>query len=545
MPRKHTIFLIHGIRTHAGWYERARQVFAQIEGVEIEPIKYGRFDLFRFLVPGPWRRGPIDRSEDRILPIIDRCKKQNHLISVIAHSNGTHVAATLLKESHLFRIDNLILCGSVVDTNFDWESVSHKVSGTIINDYGVRDVWPALAKSFTWGYGYSGTRGFGAPVKDRMHDTTHSAYFTKDFMEKYWISFFKNGSIVWPEYSDDEIPQSPRWFDLFEIPWKWLIFLVMGAIVVWGLAPSEKDEGEAAGLAKSEHLYTYYEVDFRGMPAEAGDLRLEERGGVMPKFGDLKDDTILKVMTGKFLRRAPTTESEGISVGKDTCLRVLPFRKLHDQDDGNSGGWIEVKPVPCSVSSSSWPVADEAEENNEIAVFSPECDRTSYAITAEEISRVRKEAELVNTMTWMNIAFSELGQREFSGEEANPRIVAYMATAEPKLTSDESPWNSQFVNYVMRKSGKNGTNSGLARSWLNWGKDAVAEVGDSVVGSIVVASRKGVPAGGVAGFYLGDVDNDSIRMIAGNVCREVSIVKVPKDRILGYRLPSGWIGPAQ
>jgi uncharacterized protein (TIGR02594 family) len=459
MTQKHTILLVHGIRTHASWYERAQQVFAQLEGVEIEPIKYGRFDLFRFLIPGPWRRGPIDRSEDRILPIIDRARKEGGLVSVIAHSNGTNVVAMLLKESHLFKIDNLILCGSVVDSNFDWEGVSHKVSGRIINDYGVRDIWPAVAKSFTWGYGYSGTNGFGAPVKDRLHDTTHSAYFSKDFMEKYWISFFRDGTIVRPEYGDVEIPHSPWWFYFFEVPWKWVIVALLG-------------------------LLAYF--------AWSGRMSISDT---------LKSD--------------------------DGASTVVAPATATSADDGGPAD------------------ADASPETPEIPAFILACDRGSFVANPDELTRLRADAELVNTAAWVNIAIGELGQHEFSGDATNPRILAYMSTAEPKFLSDEEPWNSQFVNYVMKRAGKNGTNSGAAKSWLSWGKDAIAEVGDPVVGSIVVASRNGVVWGGVAGFYVGPEGEDSIRMLAGNMCAEVSIVSVPESRILGYRLPADWVGPAQ
>lgn len=451
MAQKHTILLVHGIRTHASWYERAQQVFAQLDGVEIEPIKYGRFDLFRFLIPGPWRRGPIDRSEDRVLPIIDRARKEGGLVSVIAHSNGTNVVATLLKESHLFKVDNLALCGSVVDSNFDWEGVSHKVSGRIINDYGVRDIWPAVAKSFTWGYGYSGTNGFGAPVKDRLHDTTHSAYFSKDFMEKYWISFFRDGTIVRPEYGDVEIPQSPWWFYFFEVPWKWVIVALLGllAFFAWSGGTGTSDAAKAT-------------------PASVAPATAHED--------------------------APT-EASAETTG----------------------------PSPLSLA----------------------CDRGSYVVNLDELGQLRRDAEMVNTAAWVNIAIGELGQREFSGDDANPRIIAYMATAQPEFASDERPWNSQFVNYVLNRAGKTGTNSGMARSWLSWGKDAIAEVGDPVVGSVVVASRDNIPGGGAAGFYLGTAPDGGVRMLAGNICKEVSIVSVPEDKILGYRLPADWLGPAQ
>jgi hypothetical protein len=149
---------------------------------------------------------------------------------VIAHSNGLYVIANLLKESPTFKIDNLIMCGSVIDTDYDWNIVSHKIRGKIINDYGVRDCWPAVAASFTWGFGNSGTHGFGAPVEDRLHDCTHSDYFQTSFMRDYWKSFFETGEVIFPDYSEGEIPKSPWWFMAFEIPWRWLILPIIASI---------------------------------------------------------------------------------------------------------------------------------------------------------------------------------------------------------------------------------------------------------------------------------------------------------------------------
>ena len=258
-------------------------------------------------------------------------------------------------------------------------------------------------------------------------------------MEKYWISFFRDGTIVRPQYGDVEIPHSPWWFYFFEMPWKWVIVALLGlaAFYVWS------------------------------------------GGGAAPEDARAHAETEASAET--------------------------------------------TRPSPLSLA----------------------CDRGSYVVNLDELGQLRRDAEMVNTAAWVNIAIGELGQREYAGDEANPRVLAYMATAQPKFTSDERPWNSQFVNYVLNRAGKTGTNSGLARSWLSWGKDAIAEVGDPVVGAVVVASRDNIPGGGAAGFYMGTAPDGSVRMLAGNICAEVSIVSVPEDKILGYRLPADWLGPAQ
>jgi uncharacterized protein (TIGR02594 family) len=73
---------------------------------------------------------------------------------------------------------------------------------------------------------------------------------------------------------------------------------------------------------------------------------------------------------------------------------------------------------------------------------------------------------------WMDIAVAELGVHEDSlPGQHNARIVEYHQTTTLKSTDDETPWCSAFVNWVMRQSGRTGTDSAAAKSWLGWGSD--------------------------------------------------------------------------
>ena len=72
---------------------------------------------------------------------------------------------------------------------------------------------------------------------------------------------------------------------------------------------------------------------------------------------------------------------------------------------------------------------------------------------------------------WMNIANGEKGQAEIKGSKHNPRIVEYHQSTLLKASDDEEPWCSSFVNWVMRQTGYQGTNSARAISWKTWGKE--------------------------------------------------------------------------
>jgi lysozyme family protein len=69
---------------------------------------------------------------------------------------------------------------------------------------------------------------------------------------------------------------------------------------------------------------------------------------------------------------------------------------------------------------------------------------------------------------WMDIAVAELGVHEDSlPGHHNTRILEYHQCTALKATTDETAWCSSFVNWVLSKAGRRGTNSALANSWLN------------------------------------------------------------------------------
>ena len=52
---EHIVVLVHGIRTYALWQREVRKPLEE-QGLIVELTNYGRFDLFRFLIPVPWFR---------------------------------------------------------------------------------------------------------------------------------------------------------------------------------------------------------------------------------------------------------------------------------------------------------------------------------------------------------------------------------------------------------------------------------------------------------------------------------------------------------
>lgn len=136
---------------------------------------------------------------------------------------------------------------------------------------------------------------------------------------------------------------------------------------------------------------------------------------------------------------------------------------------------------------------------------------------------------------WFAIAQGEIGVKEFPGNADNPRIVEYhrTTTLDRNLASnDETSWCSSFVNWCIERAGLEGTDSAMARSWLQWGR----AISIPQPGAIVVLSRGNPPSGHV-GFFVSETSTH-LRMLGGNQSDAVNIMSFPKSRLLGYRLPN-------
>lgn len=201
------VALIHGIRTAAGWQEKARQALAVEGKVVVTPIGYGYQDVVRFL--GPWRKSAIAKVQQELRDL-QRIHKDSDLV-VMAHSFGTYIISKILKDSPDIRMKRLLLCGSIIPTSFRWDSLSHEfTSQTCVNEVGTRDVWPVFARIASFGYGESGSFGFKTSrVCDRFFDYGHSDFFTDEHFKKFWQPYILSGEVVASPWDANRL--TPSW----------------------------------------------------------------------------------------------------------------------------------------------------------------------------------------------------------------------------------------------------------------------------------------------------------------------------------------------
>jgi len=145
----------------------------------------------------------------------------------------------------------------------------------------------------------------------------------------------------------------------------------------------------------------------------------------------------------------------------------------------------------------------------------------------------------------VNIAAAEVGVHEKSlPGQHNKRILEYHACTSLRATTDEVPWCSSFVNWVMKQAGHKGSNSALAASWLKWGNS----LSHPRIGAIVVIKRKGKSSDAATGsgtgnhvaFYISSTPRH-IRLLGGNQSGGLAVsysnFSLAAYEIRGYRWP--------
>jgi len=227
----HVVALVHGIRTTAAWAEMVRSVLEEIPGVAVVPIGYGYLDVFRFLVPGLTRRGPVERVRRELTALRQRYASADRL-SVVAHSFGTYIVSRILAEESEPRLFRLALCGSIVKQSFRWDLAVDRIAETpVLNDCGSKDIYPLLAAVGTVGFGPSGTFGFrSGVVRDRFHYAGHSDFFRPEFVQEFWKPFIDRGEVC-PSAWEASRPTPPWWQHLFALSVPWIPLLLVAAVV--------------------------------------------------------------------------------------------------------------------------------------------------------------------------------------------------------------------------------------------------------------------------------------------------------------------------
>ncbi len=135
------------------------------------------------------------------------------------------------------------------------------------------------------------------------------------------------------------------------------------------------------------------------------------------------------------------------------------------------------------------------------------------------------------------IALKFFGIKEVAGPGNHKEIINWIKGMFPGSANDgDVPWCSIFMNFLMKEAGLPVTGSGMARSWLKWGKPVAWE--ERKLGDVAVFWR-GTPNGpsGHVALYVNDkdVEGNYLRVLGGNQSDAVSIASYEKSRLIQLR----------
>lgn len=140
---------------------------------------------------------------------------------------------------------------------------------------------------------------------------------------------------------------------------------------------------------------------------------------------------------------------------------------------------------------------------------------------------------------WLAVARSYIGQREIPGPESNPWIKQLWINLKAawlwNSAGDDSKlaWCGTFCAHVMQECGiSRPVHWYRARAWLDWG----VTLEYPYLGCIAVFERNG---GGHVGFVVGYGLDGTLAILGGNQGNAVSVAHLSRERLLGYRWPSG------
>lgn len=173
--------LIHGMNTRGAWQEEFSWRAAVLHGRSIPVFSY-KYGVLR---PGVCFASRRNRLVQRTIEMIRELAgdvEQVHLGTrpdVIAHSFGTWLIAHALLEDPTLAIGRLILTGSILPCDFEWNRVSGQHLG-VLNHCAEKDRVVRFARFFIADSGPSGVGGFS---DDEICQVTTEAWGHRDYFK--------------------------------------------------------------------------------------------------------------------------------------------------------------------------------------------------------------------------------------------------------------------------------------------------------------------------------------------------------------------------
>lgn len=199
---KTVVISLHGIRTRGEW-QKALAELLSAKGAVAVGADYGYLSLAGFLIAAT-----LQLKADWFLKKYEEtCAKYRNLLAdatpsrypcLVAHSFGTFVAAHSMLKYEQIKFDQVIICGSILKTDFPWWVLLHREQVRAVrHEYGLKDIWTRFCRLVVPNTGNSGAVGFeaGQPEFDEesYDDYKHSDFFSESHMTEKWLPLLRSG----------------------------------------------------------------------------------------------------------------------------------------------------------------------------------------------------------------------------------------------------------------------------------------------------------------------------------------------------------------
>ncbi len=165
VARRHVgwVLALHGMNTRAAWQESFNWLVSTSYG-RMVPVAIYKYGVVRPGVLSRRRHGTLRR---RLVARIARASAEAGRIvedprpDVIAHSFGTLLLGHALHEHRGLRVGRIVTLGCILRPDFDWATLVRRGQvEAVLNHFGTRDRWAAVAHGAIPDAGPAGRRGF-------------------------------------------------------------------------------------------------------------------------------------------------------------------------------------------------------------------------------------------------------------------------------------------------------------------------------------------------------------------------------------------------
>ncbi|NTW54896.1 MAG: hypothetical protein HGB15_09115 [Chlorobaculum sp.] len=190
---------VHGLLTNASWNSEVIPIFSS-QGWVVAPFDYG-YKTPTLLFNDGERKKVLNDFREWIYDIQKTYCSGGSNISVIAHSFGTYIIGAYLNgfsDISPVTFDCIILTGSILSENYDWNSCIGKKVGRVRNEMAPNDQWVKWMPKNKWMgldslFGRSGVDGFKEHGKiltecsNSIYD--HNNVIRKDVINQMWLPY--------------------------------------------------------------------------------------------------------------------------------------------------------------------------------------------------------------------------------------------------------------------------------------------------------------------------------------------------------------------